>query len=226
MKVSREQVALNRERIVDTAARLFRQNGYDGIGVADLMKSAGLTHGGFYGHFASKEDLLAAATRHALDRSVQRWQHKAAAAGNPAVALADIGDHYLSASHRDQPENGCAVTALGPDVARLGPAVRSALTAGVAGQVAVLEQCAANAAAGAGTGAGSAAAGAGAGAGPGNGAGAGADAAAARRQALATYAAMVGAVVLARAVNDQALSDEILAAVRQELVQLAAPPSS
>jgi len=212
MKVSREQVALNRERIVDTAARLFRQNGYDGIGVADLMKSAGLTHGGFYGHFASKEDLLAAATRHALDRSVQRWQHKAAAAGNPAAALADIGDHYLSASHRDQPENGCAVTALGPDVARLGPAVRSALTAGVAGQVAVLEQCAANAAA--------------AGAGAGNGAGAGADAAAARRQALATYAAMVGAVVLARAVNDQALSDEILAAVRQELVQLAAPPSS
>jgi TetR/AcrR family transcriptional repressor of nem operon len=199
MKVSREQVALNRERIVDTAARLFRQKGYDGIGVADLMKSAGLTHGGFYGHFASKEDLLAEATAHALARSVQRWESKAAAAGSPAAALADIADHYLSTNHRDHPENGCAVTALGPDVARLGPAVRSALTAGATGQIAVLEQCATTA---------------------------GIGATAARRQALATYAAMVGAVVLARAVNDQALSDEILAAVRQELVQLAAPPSS
>ena len=190
MKVSREQVALNRERIVGTAARLFRQKGYDGIGVADLMKSAGLTHGGFYGHFASKEDLLAEATAHAMAQSVQRWEHKAAAAASPAAALAGIADHYLSTTHRDQPENGCAVTALGPDVARLGPAVRSALTAGATGQVAVLEQCAMAA---------------------------GADTAAARQQALTTYAAMVGAMVLARAVDDATLSEEILAAVRGSL---------
>lgn len=195
MKVSKEQVALNRARIVDTAARLFRQKGYDGIGVADLMKSAGLTHGGFYGHFASKEDLLAEATAHALTRSVQRWQQKAAAA-SPAEALANIADHYLSTTHRDQPEHGCAVTALGPDVARLGPAVRSALTAGAAGQIAVLEQCLANGAADT---------------------AADAEASEVRRQALATYAAMVGAMVLARAVDDNALSEEILAAVRGQM---------
>ena len=60
MKVSREQAAQNRERIVEAAAQLFRERGFDGIGVADLMKEAGLTHGGFYGHFSSKEDLIAA----------------------------------------------------------------------------------------------------------------------------------------------------------------------
>jgi TetR/AcrR family transcriptional repressor of nem operon len=190
MKVSREQVALNRERIVDTAARLFRQKGYDGIGVADLMKSAGLTHGGFYGHFASKEDLLAEATAHALTGSVQRWAQQAAAAATPSAALAGIAGRYLSATHRDQPETGCAITALGADVARLGPAVRGALTVGATGQIAVLEQCAAAA---------------------------GASAVEARRQALASYAAMVGAMVLARAVDGEALSEEILAAVRASL---------
>ena len=61
MKVSREQAAANRERILDVASRLFRERGLDGIGVADLMKNAGLTHGGFYGHFSSKEDLMAQA---------------------------------------------------------------------------------------------------------------------------------------------------------------------
>src|SRR5438874_2908175 len=66
MKVSREQAARNRERIVETAAQLFRERGFEGIGVADLMKEAGLTHGGFYGHFASKEDLIAEASARAL----------------------------------------------------------------------------------------------------------------------------------------------------------------
>lgn len=191
MKVSREQVALNRERIVETAARLFRQNGYDGIGVADLMKGAGLTHGGFYGHFASKEELLAEATAHALQRSVQRWQEKTAS--DPAGGLSELASGYLSTRHRDHPENGCAIAALGPDVARLGPAVRSAMTAGVAGQVAVVEQCLARDG------------------------GDAADIATARKEALATYAAMVGAMVLARAVDDDALSQEILAAVREQI---------
>jgi TetR/AcrR family transcriptional repressor of nem operon len=209
MKVSKEQVALNRARIVDTAARLFRQKGYDGIGVADLMKSAGLTHGGFYGHFASKEDLLAEATAHALTRSVQRWQQKAAAA-SPAEALANIADHYLSTTHRDQPEHGCAVTALGSDVARLGPAVRSALAAGAAGQIAVLEQCLANGAADTDADTNTAAE-------ADTDTEAEAEAAEVRRQALATYAAMVGAMVLARAVDDNALSEEILAAVRGQM---------
>jgi len=186
MKVSREQVALNRERIVETAARLFRQKGYDGIGVADLMKSAGLTHGGFYGHFASKEDLLAEATAHAFKSSVERWRGKAAQA--PETAMASIGESYLSEIHRDQPELGCSITSLGADIARLGPKVRQALTEGAKAQIGVLEELVP-----------------------------GADGEAKRKQALATYAAMVGAIVLARAVDDEALSVEILEAARASL---------
>ena len=73
MKVSREQVAQNRERIVEAAAQLFRERGFEGIGVADLMKEVGLTHGGFYGHFSSKEDLIAEASALAFSRSLEAW---------------------------------------------------------------------------------------------------------------------------------------------------------
>jgi len=73
MKVSREQAAENRERIVQVAAKLFRERGFDGVGVADLMKAAGLTHGGFYGHFASKEDLAGEACGRAINRPLQIW---------------------------------------------------------------------------------------------------------------------------------------------------------
>jgi len=186
MKVSREQVALNRERIVETAARLFREKGYDGIGVADLMKSAGLTHGGFYGHFASKEDLLAEATAHAFKRSAERWHGYVQQGAD--TAMDKIGAGYLSVEHRDGPARGCSVTSLGPDISRLGPKARHALTEGASGQVAVLEELMP-----------------------------GADPAARRRLALATYASMVGAIVLARAVDDDELSAEILQAVQQSL---------
>jgi TetR/AcrR family transcriptional repressor of nem operon len=188
MKVSREQVALNRQRIVETAARLFREKGYDGIGVADLMKSAGLTHGGFYGHFDSKEDLLAEATAHALKKSVERWEGYAAQ--GQETALDKIGQGYLTAQHRDHPGAGCSVTALGADIARLGPKARHALTEGACGQLAVLQKLM-----------------------PGEGA------AEKRKQALATYASMVGALVLSRAVDDDALSLEILQAVQESLSQ-------
>ena len=73
MKVSKEQMAENRERILNAAAQLFREKGFDGIGVADLMKSAGLTHGGFYGHFASKDELMAQASARALHRLQTAW---------------------------------------------------------------------------------------------------------------------------------------------------------
>jgi len=114
MKVSREQAALNRERIVDVAARLFREKGYDGIGVADLMKNAGLTHGGFYGHFASKEDLMVEACQHALEKSLDGWRAKIAS--HPQRALPAIVDSYLSTRHRDQPGGGCPAAAMGVDV--------------------------------------------------------------------------------------------------------------
>ncbi|OEZ60385.1 TetR/AcrR family transcriptional regulator [Duganella sp. HH105] len=190
MKVSREQVALNRERIVETAARLFREKGYDGIGVADLMKNAGLTHGGFYGHFASKEDLLAEATSHALKRSVERWQGYVQQGAD--TALDKIGAGYLSVAHRDGRAKGCSVTSLGADISRLGPKARHALTEGVSAQLDVLEPLMP-----------------------------GAGDADQRRQAVATYAALVGAIVLSRAVDDEALSLEILQAVQASLPQRA-----
>lgn len=188
MKVSREQVALNRERIVETAARLFREKGYDGIGVSDLMKSAGLTHGGFYGHFNSKEDLLAEATAHAMKISVDRWKGYLAKA--PETALDKISAGYLSEDHRDHPDLGCSVTALSADISRLGDKARHALTEGASGQMAVLEKLVA-----------------------------GEDDAEKRKQAMAVYASMVGAVMLARAVDDEALSLEILKAVQESLAK-------
>ncbi|MGV7207333.1 TetR/AcrR family transcriptional regulator [Oxalobacteraceae bacterium A2-2] len=189
MKVSREQAAQNRERVVETAARLFREHGYDGIGVADLMKGAGLTHGGFYGQFASKEELLAEACERALQVSVQRWQDAARQAAEQA--LETIAHSYLSEYHLQHPGTGCAVTSLGADVARLGAKARAALTGGARGQLAVLEQLVP-----------------------------GASAQEKRRRALAVYAGMVGAVVLARAVDDEALAQEILQAQLAQLLDM------
>ena len=86
MRVSREQAAENRDRIIDVAGRLFRERGFDGIGVANLMKAAGLTHGGFYGHFESKEDLEVQACARVLARTSERWN---AVAANAAEAPLD-----------------------------------------------------------------------------------------------------------------------------------------
>src|SRR3954463_8449571 len=116
MKVSRERAARNRERIVEAAAQRFRERGFEGIGVADLMKEAGLTHGGFYGHFASKEDLIAEASTRALAQSLARWDKLAARA--PDNALFAIANAYLNSKHRDDPGAGCLLAALGPEVSR------------------------------------------------------------------------------------------------------------
>src|SRR5215217_3193333 len=116
MKVSRAEAAQNRERIIEAAARLFRERGFDGIGVAELMKFAGLTHGGFYGHFASKEDLMAQASTHALNRVQDHWEKFAEReSGQPLAALQAS---YLSPQHRDNPGKGCLMAALGADAAR------------------------------------------------------------------------------------------------------------
>jgi TetR/AcrR family transcriptional repressor of nem operon len=181
MKVSREQAAENRERIVNTAARLFREHGFDGVGVADIMQSAGLTHGGFYGHFASKDDLAAEACARALEKSVTRWNALKETEGDP---LAVIVGSYLAETHRDRPGTGCVVAALGSDVARQGRGVRQAVTKGVEGLIDRLAQLF-----------------------PGR------SKAVKRRKAVASFAAMVGAVIMARAVDDAELSREILDAV-------------
>jgi len=126
MKVSRAQAAENRERILDVATRLFRERGIDGIGVADLMQAAGLTHGGFYGHFESKEDLVAQACARAVSRMRQNWTTVVdQSTGDPLEALAAT---YLTPKHRDGAGRGCPMAALGPEIARQGPTVRRAFT--------------------------------------------------------------------------------------------------
>lgn len=181
MRVSREQMLENRERILDTAATLFRERGFEGVGVADLMKAVGLTHGGFYGHFSSKDDLAAQAIGRAFGKANQ-WLEEAAAT-EPEAPLQAIAGRYLSALHRDDPGHGCPVAALGCDIARQGESARSAATEGVRAAIASLSAAV-----------------------PGD------DAADRRSRAIASYATLVGALVLARIVDDPALSDEILAA--------------
>ena len=179
MRVSREQAAQNRERIVETAAQLFRERGFDGIGVADLMKAAGLTHGGFYGHFSSKEDLIAEASARALMRSLALFSKVAERA--PGDPLSAVADAYLTSRHRDTPGEGCVLAALGPDVSRQGPAVRRTVTDHVRSAVDLLATLV-----------------------PGR------SKAARRQKAISTYATLVGTMVMARAVDDRALSQEIL----------------
>ena len=129
MKVSKEKMAEHRETIVSAAAKRFRERGFDGIGVAELMKEAGLTHGGFYGHFDSKEELMALASVRAMDENVAKWEQIIdSAEGGCLEALAH---HYLSRRHRDAAGSGCVVVALGSDMARQSAPIRAALTAGV-----------------------------------------------------------------------------------------------
>src|SRR5579859_3528564 len=109
MRVTREKAAEHRDAIVAAASRLFRQKGFDGVGLDAIMEAAGLTHGGFYRHFGSKDDLVAAAVAHGLDKSME-WR---AALPSPA----DYVPSYLSPKHRDARAAGCVMAALGPDIA-------------------------------------------------------------------------------------------------------------
>jgi len=187
MRVSRQKAAENRERIIDAAASLFRAKGFGGIGVADIMKAADLTHGGFYGHFASKDDLVAQASRRAMARAAANWQRVVEeATGRPYAALLR---HYLTPRHRDEAERGCAFASLSNDAARSGRKVRAAFGEGLSSLIDILAQAV-----------------------PGR------SKIARRRKAVAAMACLVGALSLARAVGDPDLSDEILEAVRQELL--------
>jgi TetR/AcrR family transcriptional repressor of nem operon len=185
MKVTREQAKLNRERVVDTAARQFRERGFEGVGVADLMKSAGLTHGGFYAQFDSKEHLMVEACERALEESEHRWRELLERA--PKKRLSVIASSYLSGKHRDNPGGGCVIAALSMDAARQGPPVRAVFTEAAKRFLGLLGQVV-----------------------PGR------SPRSRRREALASFAAMVGAVVLARTVSAASLSEEILEAVRAQ----------
>jgi TetR/AcrR family transcriptional repressor of nem operon len=127
VRVTREQAAANREKILDVAGALFRERGFGGIGVADIMKRAGLTHGGFYGHFASKDDLAAEITARVLGRS--GWMERLTGSDKPSFA--DVVRRYLSPRHRDDAGRGCLFAALGSEVVRQPRSVRRAFTEGL-----------------------------------------------------------------------------------------------
>ena len=184
MRVTREQAAQNRQRIVEVASRLFRERGIGGIGVADVMKAAGLTHGGFYGQFASKDDLAAEATARVFGKV--GWQQRQTGKADPSFG--DVVHGYLSSRHRDDPGTGCLLAALGSDAARQPRAVRRAFTDGFRRRVDELMMLVS-----------------------------GRSQTARREKALATMAGLVGALILSRAVDDPALSDEILEETATEL---------
>src|SRR5205085_5756129 len=127
MRVSRVQAAENRQAVIDAASRLFRERGFDGIGLKDLMEEAGLTQGAFYKQFASKEDLAAQASKRALESTTRRWT--AAAEANPKDPLGAVIALYLSMGHREERGDGCPVVALGADAARQGPDVKASFEA-------------------------------------------------------------------------------------------------
>lgn len=129
MKVTRQQAQANRAHIVETASALFRERGYDGVGIADLMAAAGFTQGGFYKHFGSKADLMAEAASCGLTQS-------AALATDASVT--DFVRHYLSREHRDNPASGCTMAALCADAARKEDAVRATFAAGIEAQLQAL----------------------------------------------------------------------------------------
>ena len=170
MKVSREQMAENRRRILDVASRLFREKGFDAVSVSEVMKAAGLTHGGFYGHFSSKDDLVAETIDHVLSSDDE-------AAGDLPAFL----DAYLAPRHRDNAGLGCPTAGLASDIRHQTPAARAAMASGLRSQIERVMKALPDI-----------------------------DATDRRRAAIGTWAAMVGAVILARAIDDTTLSDEVL----------------
>ncbi|ADH88107.1 transcriptional regulator, TetR family [Ancylobacter novellus DSM 506] len=174
MKVSREQMAENRRRILDVASRLFKDKGVEAVSVAEVMKAAGLTHGGFYGHFSSKDDLVAQTLAHAL--AVDSFGDG---------EFSDFVRSYLAPRHRDNPGNGCPTAGLVAAIRHQTPAAKAVMTEGLRAQIARIEQAL-----------------------PDQGS------SDTHRAAIASWAAMVGAVILARAVDDPQLSDEVLEQTR------------
>lgn len=193
MRYSREHKLETHARIVKRAAVRLRERGAHGIGVADLMKDAGLTHGGFYAHFDSREALVIEAFSHAMDRSTERWR-KLAEQTPPEQRMAAIVDAYLTPVHRDDPGHGCAVPTLGAEIARESPKTRKAFAGkleemidALAAQIPDLPRKAA------------------------------------RKQATAMIATMMGTLVMARVAGNGEFSEEILSSGREAVLGRAAP---
>jgi len=183
---SKAQKTRTHKRIVSIASKRFREKGLAGFGIAELMKEAGLTVGGFYKHFDSRDDLVAEAVNSAFGG----WKRRvdAAKSGGPSVSLAKLIDDYLNEAHRDHPGTGCAFSALAPEIARSDKRTRSLSSEQVRSDIQLIATLLA-----------------------------GKDERTARSQAILAFSALVGAMSLARAVSDEALSREILRTVAELL---------
>lgn len=188
-RVSKQQMERNREEIIQVSSQLFRERGLNGVSVNDLMAAAGLTHGGFYGHFSSKDELAAIASRKAFDDSASRWQDIRHQSNHDD--LRTMVEAYLSPTHRDGAKDGCAITALASDVAREeeDKPVREVYLSGVKAMLERLESLTDIP-----------------------------DAAQRRQHALVQFALLSGALTLARATAGDALSDEFLMSAKKALV--------
>ena len=186
MKVSREKMAGNRAQILKEASRLFQTGGFDAVSVAQVMKAAGLTHGGFYGHFSSKQDLFAQSTAQAF-----------AGDAGPGLTFGTFRATYLSEAHRADPGSGCPMAALAGEAARQNGDARAAMTTGIQARIAEIAAHLDP---------------------PGQGG--------ARQTAIGQLAAMVGAIILARASADPGLSTEILTETRAWLEADTIPQAS
>jgi TetR/AcrR family transcriptional regulator, transcriptional repressor for nem operon len=192
MRYSREHKLETHARIVKRASVRLREKGAHGIGVADLMKEAGLTHGGFYAHFDSREALVIEAFGYAMDRAIERWR-KAAEQTPPHKRLSTIVESYLTPTHRDDPGNGCAVPTLGAEIARESPKTRRAFAAKLEQIIDVIADQILDV-----------------------------PRKAARKQAMVTLATMMGAMVMSRIAGTGEFSDEILEAGREAVLGRAA----
>ena len=181
MRYPAEDTAERHEHILDAASHMFRQSGFDGVSVAAVMKAAGLTHGGFYAHFESKDALVAASVERSLSETLDLVE-QAGEAAEPLVALVA---EYLSTQHRDDPASGCTMVALASEISRASEPVRHTFSAQVR---ALVERIGGTFFPGL--------------------------RANARAEAIVTMSTLVGALLIARAVEDPALSAEILAANR------------
>lgn len=195
MRYSREHKLETHERIVKRASVRLREKGAHGIGVADLMKDAGLTHGGFYAHFDSREALVIEAFAHAMDRSTERWR-KVGETTAPEQRLTAIVDSYLTPLHRDDPGHGCAVPTLAAEIARESPKTRRAFATKLEQMIDMMAEQIPDV-----------------------------SRKAARKQATAAIATMMGTMVMARVAGTGEFSEEILAAGREAVLGRAAAPA-
>ncbi|WP_417583289.1 TetR/AcrR family transcriptional regulator [Nitrincola sp.] len=180
MRTSREESTRNREKIIGAAGKLFRERGLDGVSVAEIMATAGLTHGGFYRHFPSKEALAAEACAQVAERTDTNWCDARDAAAQDALRA--LIDRYLTTAHRDTPSQGCIYAALGCEVGRSSDeSLHQTFADGLEGLINILAEASPEP-----------------------------DVAERRRAAIGRFASMAGALILARATRDTPLSDELL----------------